>query len=92
MVIIGRGTNDDLIVRMSKTELANFAGFSSTYATGFDKSQLDVGGRFDVGVIYDDAVAVLEHHKIAIKAAKQLKASSTRFLSFFKTAEENKNG
>ena len=92
MVIIGKGKNDDLIVRMAKTELANFAGFSKTYATGFDKSQLDVGGRFDVGAIYVEAVAALEHHKIAIKAAKQLKASSTRFLSFFKTEEEKKNG
>ena len=87
MEIIGVDERDgSIFVKISKDDFANFAGFAGNYSMK-EKIALKVGVIIDVGSCYNDALEVLEMHEKVLKAAQQLKASSTRFLSFFKIKE-----
>ncbi|MFH1109785.1 MAG: hypothetical protein V1790_11400, partial [Planctomycetota bacterium] len=54
-----------------------------TYSSGFDKGGLAVGKQFAIGSIYKDAFDALETQRVALDAAKKLRAAGDRFLSFF---------
>lgn len=87
MEIIGIDEREStMFVKISKSEFAQFAGFSSHYSMT-EKVTVTVGECIDVGQCWSDAQEALELHETALKAAQQLKASSTRFLSFFKIKE-----
>jgi len=91
MKILGRDErNKKLIVEMTEDEFGNFAGFSCAYYLK-DRGgiEIEVGLEVNnVGKVFTEAEIALSEHKHAISAAKQLKASSTRFLNFFKDMPE----
>lgn len=82
MKIIG-DAESNLIVMISKDELARFMGFYSEYCTKEKGIILKPGTFVDVGQCYEEAKQVLDLHESAQSAAKTLKNTATKFLNFF---------
>ena len=76
-------TGEKWLFEATSEEVANLTGFASSYSSGFDKSGLDVGTQFAVGSIYKGAFDALNTQRVALDAAKKLRAAGDRFLSFF---------
>jgi len=85
--IIGTTTNG-YVVTLSKDELANLAGFYSSYDESF--RTVAVGVVLPVSDIFKDAQSILTSHKDAAEAAKKLRAAGDKFASFFERMDEKK--
>jgi len=72
-----------IIVSMSKDELANLAGYYSAYGMKNTSDGFKSGENVNLGPMYEKAAEILAMHKEAKDAAEKLRKASVLFLSCF---------
>jgi hypothetical protein len=94
MELLGKA-KDDFILKVTEQEFAQLAGFESWWSCArelrIEKEKLKPGQKFNIGSQYKKACEALSLHEDALKAANQLKRTSSAFLGFFKAKEQNGN-
>lgn len=82
MKIIGSSGDKRWIIEATTDDIASLCGFANRYVAGFDQG-LHIGSTFEMGTLYSEARTALDTHKAALDAAKTLRRTADKFLSFF---------
>lgn len=88
MKIIGLGTDEIVIIEMTKEELAQVAGYYAAYSLERDEKhpkKLIPGTVLKIGKMYTEAKAIIAAQQECTSAATTLRNAANRFLQHFDT-------
>jgi hypothetical protein len=81
MKVIGE-SKDDVVVMMTKDELAKLAGFQCVYSMQERGKRIEPGSVFNVGEMFESAMDTLKFYKEAMENFKRTQGAIKRLMEF----------